>query len=252
MRLSRMFRGKPLCPHISWRIALAPLVFLLPLSAEICEYSGTRPELTAARAEQSANQAIIVVTVWEQEPPSRDLARCYESELRELMAELGMRTRFIGLSEATQSSFAGRIVVLRMTQFAEEARKSLPSIPSTALAWTHASGGDVTPFGAVDLEALSAFLQLSRFETETPHGVRVFGRALGRVAAHEIFHMITRTMVHSPRGLMQPELTCQELTSVRRLGWMPRDRQMAMLAFPQARVDAVIAAVQGNSQKHVQ
>lgn len=258
MQVNGMIRRTRLCLPFAWHLTLLsfalllPLVFLLPLSAEIREFRGANSGIAPTQAEEPHQQAIIVVTVWESEPPSHDLVRCYESELGELMAGLGMRTRFVGLSDATQNSFAGRIVVLRMTESANEARKAIPGIPTTALAWTHASGGDVTPFGAVDLAALSTFLQLGSYELGSPHGARVFGRALGRVAAHEIFHMITRSMVHSPRGVMQAELTRRELTSVQGLEWMPRDREMAMASFPQAHVDAVVAAVQRKSDTRVQ
>ncbi|MDZ7640148.1 MAG: hypothetical protein U5J83_18165 [Bryobacterales bacterium] len=188
----------------------------------------------------------MIVTIWEAQPWPPRVPAYYEWELGAAMADLGLRTQFASLREATENSFAGRIVVLRMTSDGESARAHLPAMPSSALAWTHASGPDIAPFGTVDMEAVRSFVRIAPIRLLIDREARLYARALGRVAAHELFHMITRSKEHSERGLMQATLTATELTAEKRPEWLPRNREQAHSAFPQAADGELVAAVSGN------
>jgi hypothetical protein len=130
-----------------------------------------------------------------------------------------------------------------------DSRRSLSAVPDAALAWTHAPDGTITPFGMVDLGALRRFLQARCHSTIACEDVLRFGRALARVSAHEIFHMITRSREHSPRGLMQPSLTVDDLTGDFCPGWLPANRKLAQAAFPQALTSGVVAALREGGTK---
>src|SRR5262245_14365856 len=76
-----------------------------------------------------------------------------------------------------------------------------------------------TPFSsiAVFIERLVRLLQEARLwnlaASDWPSALRdgVFGRAIGRVLAHEIGHVLLRSKAHAERGLMRPVQRADEL-----------------------------------------
>jgi hypothetical protein len=220
------------------------------LLAVVCVSAAPADEAAANTADLLAEpQSLVVVTIWETQRIDFRVAGHYEAELQRLMDDLGMRAQFVSLEDATRRSFSGRIVVLRMTEDTAVSRRTLSAVPDTALAWTHAPDGAITPFGMVDLGALRRFLRARSHSGFDHHDALRFGRALARVSAHEIFHMITRSQEHSPRGLMQASLTVDDLTGDSCAGWLPANRKLAQAAFPQALTRGVVAALREGETK---
>ena len=75
------------------------------------------------------------------------------------------------------------------------------------------SDGQVLPFGEIECDRVKHSVQrvLPRGPSETED--RLYGRALGRVAAHEMYHMLSGKKVHSKSGLTQATLSADELVS---------------------------------------
>ncbi len=72
--------------------------------------------------------------------------------------------------------------------------------------------GVVQPFAEVDCNLLSRAI---RSTLNGPGDVRselFFGRALGRVVAHELTHIASRSAQHGTEGVNKPSLTLDELT----------------------------------------
>jgi hypothetical protein len=240
----RLFRPKawPWIPRALCRSAATALLFA-GIATASAQGLGTALE-SIPSLEQP--QALVIVTVWPSSLQTSPLTSYYEDELRQTIEDLGVRVQFVSLQEATTRSFAGRIVLLRILEDAEESRRNLGAVPASALAWTHAPNGSITPFGVVDLGALRRFLQGRAPGLALDRDELLLGRALARVSAHEIFHMVTRSKQHSARGLMQPSLTVDELITDRCPGWLGENRRQAQIAFPQALTNGVVAAVRSN------
>jgi hypothetical protein len=76
---------------------------------------------------------------------------------------------------------------------------------------THISNGRVLPFAEVDCDrVLNAVLPLMQGEDYLT-AERLTGRALGRVAAHELVHMLTRSVSHASEGVEEPALNGEQL-----------------------------------------
>lgn len=87
------------------------------------------------------------------------------------------------------------------------------SMKGSALAWAHISEGDMLPFIEVDCARLSRMLRASGFG-ESEHSQRqMLGKALGRVLAHELYHVLTGSNQHSHAGVAQAVLSPALLTS---------------------------------------
>jgi hypothetical protein len=78
------------------------------------------------------------------------------------------------------------------------------------LGLTHVSDGVVLPFSEVNCDRLRAYLQHA-----LPPGQReratLFGRAAGRVLAHELYHVFARTSHHGALGVSKARFTVKEL-----------------------------------------
>ena len=103
-----------------------------------------------------------------------------------------------------------------------------------ALGSTFTSDGEILPFGRVECDRIRASLQrVSHFNAQ--EGQRQLGQAMGRVVVHELYHMLSRSAVHTKEGLTKPSLSSSELTA--NAAKLPREAANAMEnAAPQERV----------------
>ena len=81
------------------------------------------------------------------------------------------------------------------------------------LAWTSTVDGAPLPFGQVSCDQVRSLVQKAMWGGDFAHGDLLFGRALGRVLAHELYHMLARTISHGSTGVTRPALTGAQLIS---------------------------------------
>ena len=84
-----------------------------------------------------------------------------------------------------------------------------------ALASSAVADGVILPFGDIDCAALNSFLGPSLWKE--PDQVREFAyaRAMARLMAHELYHVIEQTQAHARSGVAEPAFTVAELLSDR-------------------------------------
>ena len=83
-----------------------------------------------------------------------------------------------------------------------------PTPPLASLADTSIADGHVLPFFRIDCARLTGVLG-SRVDAA------VFGRALGRLAAHELYHIIAQTAEHQESGIAKASFSVRDLTAPR-------------------------------------
>jgi len=79
------------------------------------------------------------------------------------------------------------------------------------LAWTSAVGGAPLPFGQVSCDHVRNAVLKAMWGGDFSRGDQLFGRALGRVLAHEFYHMMAKTTAHATSGVTKPALSGPEL-----------------------------------------
>src|SRR5687767_12017575 len=82
-----------------------------------------------------------------------------------------------------------------------------------SLADSAVSEGRVLPFVRVDCGYLARMLAPSLRGLSSKERESVFGRALGRVVAHEIYHIMAETTRHQVRGVAKAEFSVRDLTA---------------------------------------
>ena len=76
---------------------------------------------------------------------------------------------------------------------------------------TRTENGEVQPFGEVDCDRVVNSVRSAMFGGDYAHADLLIGRALGRVVAHEIVHMLTKSSRHSSEGVEKPALSGRQL-----------------------------------------
>jgi hypothetical protein len=82
-----------------------------------------------------------------------------------------------------------------------------------ALARTQITDGHVLPFGEVDCDKLRYFLAPAAKSMDATTRNSALGRAMARVSAHEIYHMLTGSETHAATGIARPSHSRTELTA---------------------------------------
>jgi hypothetical protein len=82
-----------------------------------------------------------------------------------------------------------------------------PRLDSPELASASVRDGKALPFAKIDCDRVSALLRPWRKAEQAA----TLGAAMGRVVAHELYHMLTNTLTHGVGGLSKASLTSVEL-----------------------------------------
>ena len=76
---------------------------------------------------------------------------------------------------------------------------------------TRTANGEVQPFGDVDCDRVVNSVRSAMFGGDFAKADMLVGRALGRVVAHELVHMLTKSDVHGREGVQKPALSGKQL-----------------------------------------
>jgi len=79
------------------------------------------------------------------------------------------------------------------------------------LALTHASDGAVLPFSEVACDKITQSIRGAMWGADFARGDLLLGRALGRVVAHEVVHILTGSGAHGHVGVAQTSLSGSQL-----------------------------------------
>jgi hypothetical protein len=80
-----------------------------------------------------------------------------------------------------------------------------------ALARSYTVAGQVQPFGEVSCDRVRRAVDSALWAAQRAERDQLLGRALGRVVAHELVHMVARTGKHSNSGVFQESLSGAQL-----------------------------------------
>jgi hypothetical protein len=145
------------------------------------------------------------------EPP-RDLdaqaGSLMRSELQRLLEPAGIEVVWKRLADRQAGEIFDLVAVTSFTGSCSVDKPVLATQASVSLADTSISDGRILPFFRIDCPKIIGMLGA---QTE-PSFV---GRALARVAAHEIYHIVAQTAEHQERGVAKASFSIRDLTADR-------------------------------------
>lgn len=117
--------------------------------------------------------------------------------------------------QAMGDSFEQVVVVQFRGACLSQGESGTPAGDTHSLATTAVSDGQVLPFINVDCDRTRRLV--SGVLANLPGGARdvLFGRALGRVLAHELYHVLAQTTAHKDQGVSKPCFRLTDLISTR-------------------------------------
>lgn len=149
--------------------------------------------------------------------PSPVIVAGMKTEVQRIFSTSGLQFEWHMLTEPSPGS---EFSVLAVVHVKGECRvpSLLPahdSLPGAALASTPVSGGNILHF--TDLECSRVGEYISPLLSGSPQSVReqVLGRAMGRILAHELYHIFTGNQQHADGGIARSFHRRQELVAPR-------------------------------------
>jgi len=139
-----------------------------------------------------------------------------KSELASLMQGTGVRLEWPALTESQADTTSGFAVVVELRGECSVAwHGDPPELLKNAapLASSAVVDGSVLPFSWVDCAALNRLVGPSIADEPVTLRDYLYGRALARLLAHELYHVLMQTTGHAQTGIAKAQVTAAELLS---------------------------------------
>src|SRR5580704_5702662 len=154
------------------------------------------PALFAGSVKPATNLTIVLDF---KGPHSPESVAAMERETQGILKNAGVHLDWKSREEA-QNTSAADLVVVRFNGACE-----LPPAPlydeRGPLASTYETDGQVQPFSEVSCDRVGAFVRSGLHGGDLKKGDLLLGKALGRVVAHELVHMLTGAKEHAHEGV---------------------------------------------------
>jgi hypothetical protein len=136
-------------------------------------------------------------------------------ELRTILKDSGIHIDWRDQSNvAAADSFPNLVVV----KFRGKCRmEPLPYLYDERgpLAFTYSTDGAVLPFSEIECDKVRSSLHTAMLGGDHNRSDLLFGRALARVLAHELYHVLAKTHSHAGQGIAEKALSGAQLISER-------------------------------------
>jgi hypothetical protein len=151
-------------------------------------------------------------------PPSAAVVTEMESEMARILAAAGVRVAWRDAASPRNGEDFPALVMFRFRGVCSfdqdlEAIQRLEAPAGQPLAETDIANGEVLPFGAVDCETVRRYIAPALKSVGRDEKDAALGRAVARVSAHEIYHMLTGSEGHARRGIARARHSREELTA---------------------------------------
>jgi len=166
--------------------------------------------VTAAAA-QSQQLTLVVSSEVSQSTPAYDEMR---RETARLVSPAAYTLFWIPKTSAAQGDSFEHLVVIQFRGTCA-AGAGVPVLPAGSLATSSVSDGQVLPFVQVDCDRTRALVTPTISKLPSAARETFFGRALGRVLAHELYHVLAQTTAHSDKGVSKACFRTADLISAR-------------------------------------
>ncbi len=162
-----------------------------------------------------------------------------QKELQRLLVPANIRIDWKTGQSATSEtehlvvvSFAGDCSVQDLSNVLRPARKI------DVLGETSSLDGRIFPYFSVDCGAVIQALRSAMDYLSMPLRQSILGRALGRVMAHEIYHILGQTTEHADSGIAKPSFSIADMMSKHAAFNAPSLKRMASGAVEQVGLEA--------------
>jgi hypothetical protein len=168
--------------------------------------------LGASTAASAANGPILVLMQFENSH-SEAAVTAMKREFASIMQGAGLQFDYKLRSELSEFDTPGDIILVK---FKGQCRmKLLPELfdERGPFATTEMVDGNVQPFSQIACDRVRVSVRSSMSGRQKQDGDTVLGRALGRVLAHEVYHILSKSPHHGSKGVARTSLSSVHLTA---------------------------------------
>jgi hypothetical protein len=136
-----------------------------------------------------------------------------EREAGALMDVAGYSLEWRVLPHASIDAVEAPIVVMELHGVCEAPERPDVAVPlpdSSRLASAAISNGEILPFGSVECNTLSRMLADALPKSGNKREF-LYGRAMGRLVAHELYHILTKTRDHEDTGVGKSHFSVKDV-----------------------------------------
>ncbi|MBZ5596184.1 MAG: hypothetical protein LAP39_28400 [Acidobacteriia bacterium] len=173
-----------------------------------CTLPGSGEPMTAG----ACTAPVSVYTHFEQ-AYSEPLLENMKEEVRSIMAPIGLELQWRTLDAHAPTGLSSELAVVSFKGKCRMDDLLLPSVNSGNLGWSYALEGHVSPFSDVDCDRVRQFINPSVLHAKWVDRDAILGRALGRVLAHELYHIFADSKRHARVGLAKAFFSPRDLVS---------------------------------------
>jgi len=169
--------------------------------------------LSGSAQQERGEIAPIALYTQFQHQPSVAIKAAVKDELEAIMSPSGLHFEWRSLPQTNASEVSVELAVVSFKGHCDISGLSSVHGSPGALGWTHVSDGIILPFSDVDCDRIRVFVQHDLLSLPAEQRERVFSRAVARVLAHELYHVLANTSRHGSCGVGKSAYTVHELLS---------------------------------------
>lgn len=173
-----------------------------------CLLAGVVPGWNETRVATFA--PITLYTQFQQAPPAGVL-QALQEEVEAIMAPIGLRFEWRDLGKTGGHEVFAELAVVTFKGRCDAADLTSRSRFEGALGWTHVSDGQILPFTDINCDRVRQLTQSGLLVFRAEDRAANYGRALGRVLAHELYHIFANTTRHGSIGVAKESYNMQDL-----------------------------------------
>jgi hypothetical protein len=118
--------------------------------------------------------------------PSAAVLESMQNEVETIMAPMGAEFEWRALDNVNGNEVSAQLAVVKFQGRCDPSGPGIRMARGRALGWTHVSDGAILPFSDIDCDGIREFTQFGLQAIDGKERAEAYGRALGRVLAHEL------------------------------------------------------------------
>ena len=167
----------------------------------------------------AATKVVTLVVAFDGNAAQPSVVEALKSELAEIWRSEAVKLDWRPLSSIKQGDSFEELVVVHFKGDCQVHPESFAAYlidergpqGGGPLAYTSTVDGEVQPFSSVLCDRVSRSVQSALEPGQRKAADLLFGRALGRVLSHEVYHVLNQTLDHRKQGLAKRSLTAKQL-----------------------------------------
>jgi len=159
----------------------------------------------------SGQVAVVAVYRSFEIPPSSAALASLEREVSSILEPLGLEVVWRSIDSPERTVVSQRLIVANFTGRCDARGLPTTNFRSGQLGRTHITDGKILPFVDVHCDHIRGYVRAPLMASDAQEREEMLGRAMGRVFAHELYHVLGQTSHHGSGTVDHQAYTVHEL-----------------------------------------